>query len=64
MHGGAAIEGRAAGEHSGSAATPHERSPQQVARVAALIEAIAHLERSHKRLMQDTCYAGDSVRLI
>ena len=30
----------------------------------ALIEAIADLERSHKRLMQDTYYAGDSVRLI
>ncbi len=30
----------------------------------ALIEAIADLERTHKRLMQDTYYAGDSVRLI
>ena len=84
-----------------SAAAPNERSPQQVAREAALgeisdvllnlehtlsrakkalarvrklggdhnvelalIEAIADLERTHKRLMQDTYYAGDSVRLI
>lgn len=30
----------------------------------ALTEAIADLERSHKRFMQDTYYAGDSVRLI
>ena len=30
----------------------------------ALAELIADLERSHKRLMQDTYYAGDSVRLI
>lgn len=83
-----------------SAAAPNERSPQQVAREAALgeisdvllnlehtlsrakkalarvrklggdhvepalIEAIADLERTHKRLMQDTYYAGDSVRLL
>jgi hypothetical protein len=30
----------------------------------ALAELITDLERSHKRLMQDTYYAGDSVRLI
>lgn len=30
----------------------------------ALVDAIADLERSHKRLMQDTYYAGDSLRLI
>ncbi len=30
----------------------------------ALVEAIADLERTHKRFMQDTYYAGDSVRLI
>ncbi|MEO7373028.1 MAG: hypothetical protein ABIW36_03850 [Terrimesophilobacter sp.] len=30
----------------------------------ALIDVIAALERSHKRLMQDTYYAGDSLRLI
>ena len=30
----------------------------------ALTEAIADLERSHKRFMQDTYYAGDSLRLI
>lgn len=30
----------------------------------ALTDAIADLERSHKRLMQDTYYAGDAVRLI
>jgi hypothetical protein len=30
----------------------------------ALTELIADLERTHKRLMQDTYYAGDSLRLI
>lgn len=30
----------------------------------ALIDTIADLERVHKRLMQDTYYAGDSLRLI
>ena len=30
----------------------------------ALADAIKDLERSHKRLMQDTYYAGDAVRLI
>ncbi|MBX3089855.1 MAG: hypothetical protein KF772_04650 [Cryobacterium sp.] len=30
----------------------------------ALEEALADLQRVHKRLMQDTYYAGDSVRLI
>ena len=30
----------------------------------ALTEMIADLERSHKRFMQDTYYAGDSLRLI
>ncbi|GAA1058721.1 hypothetical protein [Agromyces bracchium] len=30
----------------------------------ALGEAIADLTRVHKRLMQDTYYAGDSLRLI
>ncbi|MBX3088663.1 MAG: hypothetical protein KF742_09230 [Cryobacterium sp.] len=30
----------------------------------ALVEALADLQRVHKRLMQDTYYAGDSVRLI
>ncbi len=30
----------------------------------ALTEAIVDLERSHKRFMQDTYYAGDSLRLI
>lgn len=30
----------------------------------ALVDAIRDLERSHKRLMQDTYYAGDAVRLI
>ncbi len=30
----------------------------------ALTEAIADLERTHKRFMQDTYYAGDSLRLI
>lgn len=30
----------------------------------ALVDAIADLERSHKRFMQDTYYAGDSLRLI
>ena len=30
----------------------------------ALSELIADLERTHKRLMQDTYYAGDSLRLI
>lgn len=30
----------------------------------ALTEALADLQRTHKRLMQDTYYAGDSVRLI
>lgn len=30
----------------------------------ALIDAIADLEKTHKRLMQDTYYAGDSLRLI
>lgn len=30
----------------------------------ALVDAITDLERSHKRLMQDTYYAGDSLRLI
>lgn len=30
----------------------------------ALTDAIKDLERSHKRLMQDTYYAGDSVRLL
>ncbi|MEO7349230.1 MAG: hypothetical protein ABIW32_05145 [Terrimesophilobacter sp.] len=30
----------------------------------ALTEALVDLQRTHKRLMQDTYYAGDSVRLI
>lgn len=30
----------------------------------ALGELIADLERTHKRLMHDTYYAGDSLRLI
>lgn len=30
----------------------------------ALTDAIADLARTHKRLMQDTYYAGDSLRLI
>lgn len=30
----------------------------------ALTELIADLERTHKRMMQDTYYAGDSLRLI
>lgn len=30
----------------------------------ALADVVADLERSHKRLMQDTYYAGDSLRLI
>ena len=30
----------------------------------ALGEAIADIARTHKRLMQDTYYAGDSLRLI
>ncbi len=30
----------------------------------ALVDVIADLERSHKRFMQDTYYAGDSLRLI
>jgi hypothetical protein len=30
----------------------------------ALIDTIADIERVHKRLMQDTYYAGDSLRLI
>jgi hypothetical protein len=30
----------------------------------ALVDAIADLERTHKRFMQDTYYAGDSLRLI
>lgn len=30
----------------------------------ALIDLIADLDRNHKRLMQDTYYAGDSLRLI
>ncbi len=30
----------------------------------ALTEALDDLQRTHKRLMQDTYYAGDSVRLI
>ena len=30
----------------------------------ALIDVIADLERSHKRLIQDTHYSGDSLRLI
>lgn len=30
----------------------------------ALMELIADLERTHKRMMQDTYYAGDSLRLI
>lgn len=30
----------------------------------ALTDALADLQRTHKRLMQDTYYAGDSVRLI
>ena len=30
----------------------------------ALTELIADLERNHKRFMQDTYYAGDSVRLL
>jgi len=30
----------------------------------ALVEALDDLRRTHKRLMQDTYYAGDSVRLI
>jgi hypothetical protein len=30
----------------------------------ALVDAIADLERSHKRFMQDTYYSGDSLRLI
>lgn len=30
----------------------------------ALVDAIADLTRTHKRLMQDTYYAGDSLRLI
>ena len=30
----------------------------------ALVDLIADLERSHKRLMHDTYYAGDSLRLI
>lgn len=84
-----------------SAASPNERSPQQVAHEQALgeisdvllnlehtmarakkalarvrksggdtnvelalVEALADLQRTHKRLMQDTYYAGDSVRLI
>lgn len=30
----------------------------------ALVETLDDLQRTHKRLMQDTYYAGDSVRLI
>jgi hypothetical protein len=30
----------------------------------ALQDALAELQRIHKRLMQDTYYAGDSLRLI
>ena len=30
----------------------------------ALVETIADLEKTHKRLMQDTYYAGDNLRLI
>lgn len=30
----------------------------------ALQDAIADLERSHKRFMQDTYYSGDTLRLI
>lgn len=30
----------------------------------ALTELIADLERNHKRFMQDTYYAGDSLRLL
>lgn len=30
----------------------------------ALAEMIADVQRTHKRLMQDTYYAGDAVRLI
>jgi hypothetical protein len=30
----------------------------------ALVDLIADLERSHKRLMHDTYYSGDSLRLI
>ena len=30
----------------------------------ALTDAIADLSNTHKRLMQDTYYAGDSLRLI
>lgn len=30
----------------------------------ALTELIADLERTHRRFMQDTYYAGDSLRLI
>lgn len=30
----------------------------------ALTEAIIDLDRGHKRFMQDTYYAGDSLRLI
>ena len=30
----------------------------------ALIDTIADLARTHKRLLQDTYYAGDSLRLI
>lgn len=30
----------------------------------ALADALADLQRVHKRLMQDTYYAGDSLRLI
>lgn len=29
----------------------------------ALLDLIADLERNHKRFMQDTYYAGDSVRI-
>lgn len=30
----------------------------------ALVDLIGDLERSHKRLMHDTYYSGDSLRLI
>ena len=50
-----------------NATSDNHRSPEQAAReqrFGELSDVLLNLERSHKRLMQDTYYAGDSVRLI